>query len=160
MIKKYIPMVIVAVVVGAGAFFGGMQYAKSQIPARTGFANFAAGAGGATGTAGAAGRRAGAAGGTGAVIGQNVTADAQSITVQTTGSGSKIVFFSTSTMIMKASAGSVADLTSGQQVVVNGTANSDGSVTAQSIQLRPQGAGFPGGGNQGQAQRPQSQQAQ
>lgn len=147
--KKYLPVIITAIVVGGAAFFGGMQYAKSQVPMRTGFGNFVGG-GAAVGTAG--GRRTGmnvAGASSGAVIGQILSRDAQSITVQTQGNGSKIVFLSTSTAVMKTAAGSSEDLVNGAQVVISGTANSDGSITAQSIQLRPEGAAFPRGPQQG-----------
>ncbi|OIO07392.1 hypothetical protein CO115_00755 [Candidatus Falkowbacteria bacterium CG_4_9_14_3_um_filter_36_9] len=51
--------------------------------------------------------------------------------------GSKIVFLSDSTSIGKTTDGTVADLEAGKQVTINGKDNSDGSVTAQSIQIRP-----------------------
>ena len=74
--------------------------------------------------------------------------DSKSVTVKiinndpisnnTNTSGSKIIFFDASTAITKTAVGSASDLALGTQVTVAGTANSDGSVTAKSIQIRPQ----------------------
>ena len=141
-------LIIAIVVVGAGAFYGGMVYGKSQANgARPNFQNMtAAQRQQFAGARGANGR--GGANGGGFVSGDIIAKDATSITVKTQDGSSKIVFLAGSTQISKSAAGSAADLNSGGQVVVNGTANSDGSVTATNIQIRPQmPAGQPGGNN-------------
>lgn len=51
---------------------------------------------------------------------------------------SKIVLFSDKTEINKAAEATKEDLKVGEKVAVFGTENSDGSVTAQNIQLNPQ----------------------
>jgi len=112
------------------AFFGGYKYATAKsigapIQARGQFAQGLQG--------GARGGRFGA----GATFGQIVSKDDQSITVSLQSGGSRVVFLSASTTISKMSAGSAADLVVGQGVAVTGTQNSDGSVTASSVDLRP-----------------------
>ena len=47
------------------------------------------------------------------------------------------LIFSNTTQISKSAAGSLADLKVGESITVNGSTNSDGSITAQIIQLRP-----------------------
>ena len=144
--------IVVAIVFGGGGFYGGMTYAKSASPARGQFAggNFAGRAGG------AGGFRASQNGG---VFGTIISKDANSITVQLGGpnatstngndTGSKIVLFDAKTQVGKFVTGSASDLSVGQGVMVAGTPNSDGSVTAQMIQIRPAGQQF--------RQRPQDQ---
>ena len=51
--------------------------------------------------------------------------------------GSKIVFFSNSTEISKMTDGLIDDIEIGKQVMVGGDQNSDGSYTAETIQLSP-----------------------
>ena len=141
--KILLPIVAVAIVVGAGSFFGGMKYAQSKIPTggRNGglsnlspaerqarFQQFSA-AGGMGGTRGNGGR--------GFAAGQIIAKDDKSVTIKMNDGGSKIIFLSGSTQIMKTAQGSRDDLTVGEQVVTNGTPNSDGSLNAQSIQIRP-----------------------
>lgn len=69
------------------------------------------------------------------VSGEIISADNQSITVKLQDGSSKIVILGDSTKINKASEASRADLKTGEQVSVFGTENTDGSVTAQNIQM-------------------------
>lgn len=128
------------VMVGGISFYGGMTYAKSN--------SSAAGAAGARGqfAAGQFATRTGTRGAGGFTTGAILSKDATSATVKLQDGSTKIVLFGTSTQIMKTSAGGLSDVTAGTNVVVTGTSNSDGSITAQSIQIRPAGmTGGPGG---------------
>lgn len=146
--KKLITTVVVAVVVAAGSFFGGTVYEKNKLSSqgllRSASAQGANGAQRGPG-AGGAGFARGGAGGPGGnnsgnfVAGQITAKNDNSITVQGRDGSSKIVFFSGSTSIGKATQGAASDLSNGQQVVITGQANSDGTVNAQNIQIRPTG---------------------
>ena len=130
--KTIIIFVIIVFIVGAGAFYGGLVYGKSQKgnafnPGRLQGLN----ANGAQ-----RGARQGANGGI--VSGQILSQDDKSVTLKLLDGGSKIIFFSDSTQITKSATGGVSDLTTGENLMVNGTANADGSITAQTIQIRPQ----------------------
>lgn len=70
-----------------------------------------------------------------AVAGSIVGADADSITVKTADGSTKIVLISGSTSIAKTTNGTMADLTTGQNVIVTGTTNSDGTMTATRVQV-------------------------
>ena len=121
---KTLYVVILVVIVGAGAFFGGMQFQKSQRP---GF-----------GQRGQLGLQLGRNGQSGRpVSGEIVSMDDKSITVKLMDGSSKIVILSSSTAINKQATGSASDLKTGERVLVVGTQNSDGSVTGQSILLNP-----------------------
>jgi len=132
--------IIILLVVAGGSFYGGMIYGKNQNK-RPSYA---------AGTFQTRINRAGA-NGSGFISGNIISKDSSSITLQLTGnSGSKIIFFSDATQIGKMAAGTADDLATGTTVSVTGTANSDGSMTAQSIQIRPAGQKGPGAPAQGQ----------
>lgn len=134
---------IVALLIGAvGGFFGGTYYQKSQ---RVSFAGGMNGGGGArmmygeqrNGAGFGGGATNGGAMGLRPVTGEITSADAKSITVKLADGSSKIVVFSDKTAINKADKASTSDLKTGTKVMVVGQTNSDGSVTAQDIQLNP-----------------------
>jgi len=128
--NKMVMMVVGAIVIAGVSFYGGMQYGKSSAQPTQGMGRLGNLPAGQQRT----GQRSAFAGG--GAAGEIVSMDNQSITLKLRDGSSKIVFFSSSTKIMKSTDGVRSDLTSGAQVIVGGTANPDGSVTAQSIQLR------------------------
>jgi hypothetical protein len=122
--KLLLSVIITAVVVGGGAFYGGIKYQTSKTPQKpqmlgANIGNFR--------------NRAGA----NFVNGEIITKDDKSITVKLQDGGSKIIFYSGTTEIGKSVNGTSADIEIGKTVSINGKANSDGSITAQSIQVKP-----------------------
>ena len=139
--NKNIVVVIVVAVVAAGAgFFGGMKYTAGQGNGNSrsgGFANLTPEQRQARfGQFGGGGRGNRAAGGF--ANGSVLSKDDKSVTIKLNdGSGSKIIFTSASTQVMKAVSGSVADVVVGGQISAMGTPNADGSLNAETIQIRP-----------------------
>lgn len=129
-------IIILLLLVGGGSFFAGMKYQQSKVPS---FGQFR----GAMGQQGAAGTQ---PRGLGAVRGEIISKDEGSITVKLADDSSKIVLISENTEITKASEGSTEDLEVGKQVMVFGQENSDGSVSAENVQINPlfQNLGRPG----------------
>ena len=129
---------IMALIVGFGAGYfvphaatrGGLAGAGGQFAGR--------------GLPGQGGQFAGRAGASGGIAtGQIISAGDGSITIQSSqGSSTQIVLIGGSTQVLKTTSGSASDLSVGTGVVVQGSQNSDGSLTAQSIQIRP--TGMPG----------------
>lgn len=142
-------MVIAVLVVGAGSFYGGMVYGKSQVPASTGGRNFSfngqnlpggsgqnfPGGNGAARTRGAGGNGGGFGGG---VSGQILSKNDTGFTIKSVDGGSRIIFLTSSTTISRQSTGTATDLNNGVDVVVIGDANTDGSINARNVQIRPQ----------------------
>jgi hypothetical protein len=125
--KQWVILVVVAIIFAGGGFFGGVKYQEAKKPATVAR----------TGTAGGfAGRRTGAGGGASFVSGQVLSADSSTITVKNMAGGSEIVILAPSTQYRQAVDGSASDVTVGSMVTVTGSTNSDGSLTAQSVQIR------------------------
>jgi len=116
---------IVAIVVLVGVFFGGMAYGNGQTASKT-----------AAGAAFTGARTRGVGGFGGATIGQILSENAQSVTIALPSGGSEIIFLDNTTPITKQVSGTMSDLAVGTTISVTGTANADGSVSAQAIQIR------------------------
>jgi len=125
---KPVVVLLIALVVGGAAFYGGIQYDKNQ---QTGSARggFAAG----VGRTGA--RRTGSGQ---PVSGEILNMDDSSITVKLADGSSRIVLLSDKTIFNKTSTVDKSELKVGTKVGVFGTTNTDGSITAQNVQLNPQ----------------------
>jgi len=125
--KQLIITLVVVLMVGAIAFYGGMQYQKSQRGSFAGgqFAN-----------------RNGAQVNNRPVSGDIISQGDASITVKMQDGSSKIIILSDKTVINKASIGAKSDLKTGEKIIAFGTTNSDGSITAQNISI---GGGMFGG---------------
>jgi hypothetical protein len=144
--KKILPLIIaIIIVVGGSAFYGGMKYGQSKNSGASlanltpeqrqqrmqQFGN-------------RSGNRQGANGG-GFVNGQIISKDDKSVTIKNQDGGSKIVFLADDTQVVKSTDGKISDLADGKQVTVSGITNTDGSITAKSIQIRPDNLpGVPG----------------
>jgi len=135
--KKIIVGIVSVVVIVTTAFYGGVAHGKSGSAAREQFSNGQF-TGHLDGTAGI-GVRGGMNGGS-FTAGEILSKDESSITIKMQDGSTKIVFVGSSTQIMKSITGSSDDLTTGTNVTVTGTSKSDGSITAESIQIRPAGS--------------------
>jgi hypothetical protein len=125
---------VIAIVVGAAGFFGGMQYQKMQTTGQFESemnSRFQNGTGQFSRTGSQGSRMIGG----GRVVGSVLNMDESSMTVKSPDGSSKIVVLSEKTTYNKASEGSLSDLKEGDSVSVFGTTNSDGSITAQNVQI-------------------------
>lgn len=152
MTNKLIPIIIaIAVIVGVGAFYGGIKYTESKSPRgelsqadfenlrnlspeerRQRFQEFGPGdyEGGFVG-------RFGSGDGSQPLSGEIISQSAGSFTIKLSDGSTKIVFVSDSTQITKSVDGTLGDLKKNEQILVSGDENPDGSYTAKTIQLRP-----------------------
>ena len=124
--------IIVTVILVAGAYYAGMKHETSKL--KSSFGRGATALGGAR-TGGAGASRFGS--GAGLVTGTVISKDADSMTVQAKDGSSKIIIYSGSTQVLESTSGTADDVSVGSNVSAQGTQNSDGSVTATSIQIRP-----------------------
>jgi hypothetical protein len=133
--KNLIVTVLLILVVAAGSFFGGMKYGVAKKTANGAAQRFGQMAGtGQRAFGDAGGFR---ANGANLVNGEVLSKDDKSVTVKLNDGGSKIVFFSDATKFMKTATDTIDNLKVGDNIMANGTANADGSISAESIQLRP-----------------------
>lgn len=142
--KSIIITVVVALIMGVAGFYGGTVYEKKLLTSskQDGMGMMAGNFSGRNSAADGQGlARTGGTGmkngnGGGFLTGQVTAMDDKSITVKGRNGSSKIILYSSSSTVGKTVDGSMADLQTGQEVMVTGTTNSDGSLTAQNIQIR------------------------
>jgi hypothetical protein len=128
---------VVVIAVGLGCLFGGRAWGASGSDSNG--RNQAAGQNwrNGNGPSGMPGNGSGQFGGRGGgmVSGSIIAVDATSITVKTNDGSTKIVLVGSSANISLVTIGSASDLKTGENVVVTGTTNTDGTVTATNIRL-------------------------
>lgn len=130
-------IILVCLAITGGAFYGGLQYAKANV--KPGQANQLVrmqgqGMRGGQGMPGGVGANRNMGGFT---VGEVLSKDANSLVIKLSDGGSKIVFFSASTTVSKMADGSMEDVVQGTNIMITGSSNQDGSVTAKTLQLRP-----------------------
>ena len=123
-------IIVLVIIVGAGGFYAGRKYQQNKAPS---MADFQARMGMRQGSSGAH-----RAAGSEMVRGEIISQDETSITIKLADESSKIVLVSENTPINKAEA-VTDDLKTGEQVMIFGQANSDGSFSATNVQI---GTGF------------------
>ncbi len=127
--KNTIGIAVVALIIGAGIGYTGANTLRPAVATQNMRGNFQGAAAGAFG-----GMRGGAGG---FLSGTVASKDATSITINTRDGSSHVVLISPSTTVSKSVSGSESDISVGSTVIVSGTTNSGGSVSATLIQLRP-----------------------
>jgi hypothetical protein len=126
--NKTIVTGIIALIVGIGIGYGGAMALSPASSATSTHGTYAARMGGGMHTAGG-----------GFLSGTVATVSSESITLNTQDGSSHVVLVTPSTNISKSVSGSLSDVSAGTNVIVSGTTNSDGSLSATLIQLRPAG---------------------
>lgn len=162
--KQVVISIISAIIIAGGAFAGGMMLQKNQdsLKGLTGTAltkkleslGSTTGSRFQVGDINGAGFPGGFAGdinnasgtrriGGGFINGEIISMDSQSVTVKQQDNSTKTVYFSSTTTVDKTVTGDSSDLKVGTTITTNGTENTDGSITAKTIQIRPAGSATP-----------------
>ena len=130
--NNYLLTIIVSLVFAGAGFYGGMKYQQSKVSSLSGqFSNRQGMV--RNGRVGVNGNRSGFR----PVAGEIISTDEKSITAKLQDDSSKIVFINDKTVINKAQTVNKSELKVGKKVSIFGSENTDGSVTAQNVQLNP-----------------------
>lgn len=123
--KNLIISVVSSIIMLALGFFGGIQYQRNKLSK---FSNNFPG----NGMRNQMGQR---SGGFNQVRGTVLSKDEKSLTVKLQDNSSKIILMTDSTQINKVDKGVLDDIKVGEEISVFGNTNSDGSVTANNVQV-------------------------
>ena len=142
--KKVLAIIIALIVVGSGAFYGGIKYQESKNSSgnfsRQNFQNLSEEQRQQISERDIRdnlGQSVNRGADQNLFSGEVITKDEESLTLKMIDGGSKIIFFSDSTEISKTTDGSIDEIEIGKQIMISGEQNSDGSYTAKIIQLSP-----------------------
>lgn len=130
--NKIILSVVVAIVIAGLVFYAGMKFSQGSNQSQTGPGNFSQ----RSAQFGSSTQKGSRSFG-GMVSGQILSLDANNLTIKSQDGGSRIVFLSASTTVNMMTTGTFKDLVVGGEVSVNGSSNTDNSINAQMIQIRP-----------------------
>ncbi|MBI5135483.1 hypothetical protein HZA86_04610 [Candidatus Uhrbacteria bacterium] len=136
--QQIISFVAAVVLVAGGAFYGGLQYGRSQSTSSTGVGAGSRFAGRMMGQNGSGEFRMRGPGGSGNdefVTGKIISTDATELRVELIGGGSRIVLIGSETTVTQSQTIKPSALKAGDSVVLNGTANQDGSLNARMIRV-------------------------
>ena len=132
--KQIIILTVSGVMVFVLGFSGGVAYAgrgrMSVLPDAQG-----AFRGGRQFTGGEAGGRSGVSPFGSFLGGEVIAKDDRSITIKLQSGGSKLVLLSASTRISSSTLATISDISMGVEITASGSANPDGSITAESVQI-------------------------
>lgn len=136
--KKIILGVGICLVIAALSFYGGVSYGKSRVDTKSNFnkQGFTQGGFNQNGSSRMMGQNNRMMGG-GFTNGEIISKDDKSITVKLRDGGSKIVLVPQTVKVEKTVDGTASDVVVGKSIMVTGTTNPDGSISATSIQIRP-----------------------
>ncbi|MFA6492540.1 MAG: hypothetical protein WCV58_00095 [Patescibacteria group bacterium] len=129
--KNFLIIAIVAIIVASGgSFYGGMRYQQAHL--KKGF-NGQMPPGGIDARGGNGNNKNGG----NFISGSIISKDDESMTIKTQDGSTKVIYLSDSTTIAKSDKGTPSDLAVGQNISADGTSNSDGSIAAKNVQIRP-----------------------
>lgn len=131
-IKNILLFITVLIIVGGGAFYGGMRYEQSKKFFPQDFQNFSP-----EQRQQFFLQREGQRVDGRFLVGKVIGKDEKSLTLKMQDNSTRIVFFSDSTKISKTTEGKIDDIEIGKQIIVSGSQNSDGSYSAKTIQVSP-----------------------
>jgi len=124
--------ILLAIIVGGISFFAGVLYQKSH--SQMGNQGYLMET---TARSGRGQTMFGSRGRGNATLGKVISQDATSLTVQLADGSTKIILVSGSTVFAKNDPAISSDIKIGDRIMVFGSVNSDGSLTAQNVQINP-----------------------